>query len=218
MAQIYFTDGSELPVSNIYCIGRNYAAHAAELNNPLEPEPLVFIKPTSAILQECQDIQLPAFSSDVHFECELVLVVGRGGKHIAEDTALDHIAGYGVGLDLTARDLQAVAKQKGSPWTLAKGFDGAACLSRFLPRDTLANPATCRFSLDINGQRRQSGDCSQMLHPLPRLITLLSRYFSLQAGDLIYTGTPEGVGPLHAGDRLLLDLAGQLKAEFKVAG
>jgi 2-keto-4-pentenoate hydratase/2-oxohepta-3-ene-1,7-dioic acid hydratase in catechol pathway len=217
MPAIRFTDGSELAVANIFCIGRNYAAHAAELNNPIEPEPLVFLKPTSALLFEGAPLRLPPFSHDVHHECELVLAIGQGGKDIAEASALDHVAGYGIGLDLTARDIQAVAKQKGLPWTLAKGFDGAACLSRFLPANRLVNPQRISFSLDVNGSCRQQGDTTLMLHSLPKLIAYLSSRFTLQRGDLIYTGTPEGVAALHGGDVLTLSLADHLTATFTVA-
>lgn len=217
MPAICFTDGRELPVANIFCIGRNYAAHAAELNNPIEPEPLVFIKPTSALLHEGQPIALPAFSHDVHHECELVVALGQGGKHIPREAALGHVAGYGLGLDLTARDMQAVAKQKGLPWTLAKGFDGAACVSRFVSAAELPNPSEATFSLDVNGARRQNGDCRLMLHDLPSLIAYLSSRFTLQPGDLIYTGTPEGVAALHRGDMLVLTLPGLIEARFQVA-
>jgi 2-keto-4-pentenoate hydratase/2-oxohepta-3-ene-1,7-dioic acid hydratase in catechol pathway len=217
MPAISFTDGTQLAVANIFCIGRNFAAHAAELNNPVEPEPLVFIKPTSALLFEGSPLRLPAFSNDVHHECELVMAIGRGGKDIAEADALGHVAGYGLGLDLTARDIQALAKQKGLPWTLAKGFDGAACLSRFLPASQLPEPQSVTFTLNVNGSRRQSGDGRLMLHSLSRLIAYLSSRFTLQSGDLIYTGTPEGVAALQSGDVLHLSLAGKLDAHFTVA-
>lgn len=217
MPAIRFTDGREMTVANIFCIGRNYAAHAAELNNPIEPEPLVFIKPTSALLHEGEAIRLPAFSNDVHHECELVVAIGKGGKHIAHDTALEHVAGYGLGLDLTARDVQTVAKQKGLPWTLAKGFDGAACISVFVPVSALPDPSEATFGLDVNGVRRQSGECKLMLHDIPKLIAYLSSRFTLQAGDLIYTGTPEGVAALHGGDALDLTMPGLIHARFKVA-
>ncbi|WP_374356462.1 fumarylacetoacetate hydrolase family protein [Chitinimonas sp.] len=218
MPAIRFTDGNPLPVANIFCIGRNFAAHAAELNNPLEPEPLVFIKPTSAILQEGQAIVLPAWSTDIHHECELVLAIGKGGNDISADAALDHVAGYGLGLDLTARDLQTQAKQKGLPWALSKGFPGSACLSQFLPASKLVAPSASQFSLKVNGVQRQQGDCQLMLHTLPHIIAYLSSRFGLQSGDLVFTGTPAGVAALHSGDVLELSLnEGQLVARFSVA-
>ncbi|HEY9101275.1 fumarylacetoacetate hydrolase family protein [Chitinimonas sp.] len=217
MPSIHFQDGSARAVANIFCIGRNYAAHAAELGNQVEPEPVVFLKPTSALLEEGQPLRLPAFSQDVHHEAELVVLIGQGGKHIAPEAALQHVAGYALGLDLTARDLQTVAKQKGLPWTLAKGFDGSACVSRFVPAAALPAPGEATFSLDVNGQRRQSGDCRMMIYDLPFLIAYLSDRFTLQAGDLIYTGTPAGVAALQAGDQLALSLPGLIDARFEVA-
>ncbi|MFC4161121.1 fumarylacetoacetate hydrolase family protein [Chitinimonas lacunae] len=217
MAHIRLQDRSTRPVANIYCIGRNYAAHAAELGNQVEEEPVVFLKPTSALLPEGEPIRLPAFSNDVHFETELVLLIGQGGKSIAPHAAWSHIEGYGLGLDLTARDLQTVAKRKGLPWTLAKGFDGAAVLSEFIPAAAVTDPTTLSFSLDIDGERRQRGEIARMVFDIPTLLAYLSSRFTLQAGDLIFTGTPEGVGPLHSGNRLLLQLDGHLEARFDVA-
>ncbi|QDQ27623.1 fumarylacetoacetate hydrolase family protein [Chitinimonas arctica] len=217
MPSIFFNDGREIAVGNIFCIGRNYAAHAAELGNRVEPEPVVFLKPTSALLQVGQAIQLPDFSSDVHHEAELVLAIGRGGKRIDRASALDHVAGYGMGLDLTARDLQTAAKQGGLPWTLSKGFDGSACVSHFVPASALPKPDESSFSLEVNGELRQRGDCRLMVYDIPFLIEYLSTRFSLQAGDLIYTGTPAGVAALRSGDSLLLKLDGLIEAHFDVA-
>ena len=217
MKSIQFMDGSRHAVANIYCVGRNYAAHAAELGNAVEQEPFVFLKPTSALRGEGEPLQLPAFSSDVHYECELVLMIGQDAKHVLAEAALSHVLGYGVGLDLTARDLQAIAKEKGLPWTLSKGFDGAACVSRFIPASALPDPGQISFSLDIDGERRQSGDTRLMVHGIPALIAYLSSRYTLLAGDLIFTGTPQGVGPLCSGQQLALDLAGQVQARFDVA-
>ena len=217
MPHVHFQDGHARAVANIYCIGRNYAAHAAELGNQVEPEPVVFLKPTSALLEEGQPLRLPSFSQDVHHEAELVLLIGQGGKDIDPADALHHIAGYALGLDLTARDLQTVAKQKGLPWTLAKGFDGSACISRFVPASDLAAPGQAQFSLDVNEVRRQTGDCTLMIYDIPFIIGYLSSRFRLQAGDLIYTGTPAGVAALQSGDRLVLKLASLIEAKFEVA-
>lgn len=217
MPVIRFTDQRELPVANIFCIGRNYAAHAAELGNQVEPEPVVFLKPTSALLHESTPISLPPHAREVHYEGELVLAVGQGGKHIPRASALQHIAGYGLGLDLTARDLQSRAKEKGLPWSVAKGFDGSACVSAFLPAAALPEPGEAQFWLDLNGQRRQNGDARLMIYELPLIIEYLSSRFSLQAGDLIYTGTPAGVGALQSGDVLEMGLADLLRARFTVA-
>ncbi|WP_137938240.1 fumarylacetoacetate hydrolase family protein [Chitinivorax sp. B] len=218
MKQVYMQhDGQAVVVANIFCIGRNYAAHAAELGNQIEEKPLVFLKPTSAINSDGESIVLPTFSADVHYETELVLLIGKGGKHIAPDDALAHIAGYGIGLDLTARDIQSQAKAKGLPWTLAKGFDGAACVSHFLPAAELPDPGHCQFRMRQNGEIKQQGDTRLMLFNISYLIAYLSTVFSLSPGDLIFTGTPEGVGRLQSGDVVELDLANRLHAKFDVA-
>lgn len=206
----------DVAVGNIFCIGRNYAAHAAELNNPLEEEPLVFLKPTSALAGEGEPLRLPDYSSDVYHECELVLLIGKGGRDIAESEALDHVAGYGIGLDMTARDVQSAAKSKGHPWTKAKGFPTAACLSRLTPAAQVADPQRLSFELRVNGVLRQQGDTGLMLFPVAAIIAYLSRIYGLQAGDLIYTGTPEGVAAVRSGDKLSLTLDGLASAEWSV--
>ena len=217
MAFVSINDGRDMEVANIFCIGRNFAAHAAELGNQVEPEPVVFLKPTSALLAEGQSIVLPRFSQDVHHEAELVVLIGRGGKHIVRTEAMQHVAAYGMGLDLTARDIQSQAKAKGLPWAVAKGFDGSACVSRFVPADQLPQPGRAQFSLDVNGQRRQTGDCTLMIYDIPYIIEYLSDRFTLQAGDLIYTGTPAAVAAMKSGDVMELRLGELIHARFEVA-
>ncbi|WP_174875577.1 fumarylacetoacetate hydrolase family protein [Vogesella oryzae] len=207
--------GQPQRVNTVFCIGRNYAAHAAELGNAVEPEPLVFLKPNAALLPVGEPIRLPSYSSDVHYECELVVLIGEGGDDIAEADALRHVAGYGIGLDLTARDVQGEAKRRGLPWTKAKGFRGAACISSFVPATAL-DPAAANFTLHVNGELRQQGDSRLMLYPVATIISYLSRTYGLQAGDLIYTGTPEGVGPLQPGDQLQLALQHGPQAHWQV--
>ncbi|WP_293764608.1 fumarylacetoacetate hydrolase family protein [uncultured Aquitalea sp.] len=209
-------DGLEKPVANIFCIGRNYAAHAAELGNAVESEPMVFLKPTSALLREGEDIVLPGFSEDVHHETELVVLIGKGGDDIPVAEALSHVAGYGIGLDLTARDVQSLAKQKGAPWTKCKGFRHAACVSALVAADKVRDPQALSLRLDVNGAVRQQGSSCMMLFPVAYIIHYLSCVYGLQEGDLIYTGTPEGVAALHAGDALQLSLDGLLKAFWRV--
>jgi 2-keto-4-pentenoate hydratase/2-oxohepta-3-ene-1,7-dioic acid hydratase in catechol pathway len=216
MAHVIF-NGLSVRVGNIFCIGRNYAAHAAELGNPVEEEPLVFLKPTSALLLPGKPIVLPAFSRDVHHECELVLLIGKGGHDIDEANALSHVAGYGIGLDLTARDVQSQAKAKGQPWTKSKGFRGGACLSELIPASRVADPGALTFHLDVNGQTRQRGDTALMLFKVPYLVSYLSRVYGLSEGDLIYTGTPEGVAALQSGDHVELTLGDLVSAEWSVA-
>jgi 2-keto-4-pentenoate hydratase/2-oxohepta-3-ene-1,7-dioic acid hydratase in catechol pathway len=206
----------QVPVRNIFCIGRNYAAHIAELGNRPSDSPVVFIKPTSA-LNTRPAILLPSHSSDVHYETELVLLVGQGGKNIAEEQALSHIQAVGLGLDLTARDLQDKAKKAGLPWAVAKGFDDSATLTDFVPASQVPDWGQIEFHMHLNGQARQHGHVGNMIYSLPVLIAYLSRVFTLQAGDLIYTGTPEGVGALQAGDVLHLQCPGIVDAEFQVS-
>lgn len=210
-------DQTDLRVNNIFCVARNYLAHAAEMGASIGSEPVVFIKPNSAILQSGQAMQLPSWSKDVHHEAELVVAIGRGGKNISKDNALEHVAGYALGLDLTARDVQAEAKRAGMPWTLSKGFDGAAVLTQFVPASVIRNPFELEFTLEINGKSKQQADTRLMAFDVATLISWISSRFTLQTGDLIYTGTPEGVGQLHSGDQLKLTLGDLIEEKFVVA-
>lgn len=210
------TQTKAVQVRNIFCIGRNYSAHIAELGNRPEEDPVVFIKPTSALHGPGSPIVLPAHSSEVHYEAELVLLIGKAGKNIPEANALDHIAGYGLGLDLTARDLQTKAKQGGLPWAVAKGFDCAATVTPFVPSATIKNPFDIHFQMHLNGQLKQHGDVRKMLFSISQIVGYLSTVFTLQEGDLIFTGTPEGVGPLSRGDQIRLVLSDCLDTQFEV--
>jgi len=195
-------------IRTIYCIGRNYAAHARELNNPVPGEPVVFIKPASSVVADGESIVIPPQSTDVHYEAELVVAIGNVGKNIPVADAMKYVAGYGIGIDVTARDLQQVAKEKSLPWSIAKGFDTFAPLSNFVATSALPNPDDISYTLDINGERRQIGLTSHMLFPIPFLIHYLSGIFTLNPGDIIFTGTPEGVGKLNSGDKLTASLIG----------
>ncbi|EHL30473.1 fumarylacetoacetate hydrolase family protein [Legionella drancourtii] len=218
MKYVFFHNQKQaMPVANIFCIGRNYAAHIAELGNKQPEAPVVFLKPTSALSTEDNLIHLPAFSHHVDYETELVLLIGREAKHIKPEEALKCIAGYGVGLDLTARDVQSMAKEQGLPWTLAKGFDHAACVSKFVAADEIGDPSRLTFQMKQNGSHRQHGDVALMLFDIPYIIAYLSTMFTLQAGDLIYTGTPEGIGTVNNGDRFELNLDDKVSATFSVA-
>ncbi|HEY1059227.1 MAG TPA: fumarylacetoacetate hydrolase family protein [Limnobacter sp.] len=201
------TPSQTIAVQNIFCIGRNYAAHIAELGNKPAEDPVVFLKPTSA-LNTSDVIRLPSHSSDVHYETELVVLIGQGGKNISEDSAVRHVAGVGIGLDLTARDIQSKAKAAGLPWAVAKGFDDSATVSAFYPVSPGVHFDKMTFSMRLNGAVKQQGHVANMLYNVPTLIAHLSRMFTLQAGDLIFTGTPEGVGPLTPGDELSMELTG----------
>lgn len=206
-----------LPVNNIFCVGRNYVAHINELNSETPTEPLIFVKPNSSLLSG-STIVLPAFSQNVHYETELVLQIGQDCDAIEPEQAHTLIAAYAVGLDLTARDAQQQAKNKGLPWTKAKGFRGAACVSDFVLADRLPENGAITFSMDLNGVCRQMGNTALMIYPIQTLLVELVQTYGLRRGDLVFTGTPEGVGALQSGDVLTLDLHGGLvQAKFTVA-
>jgi 2-keto-4-pentenoate hydratase/2-oxohepta-3-ene-1,7-dioic acid hydratase in catechol pathway len=197
-----------LPIRTLFCIGRNYTEHAKELGNPVPVEPVVFLKPVSAVCFSGRSIVIPAQSNDVHHEVEIVVALSSGGKDIPESRALECVAGYGIGIDVTARDVQEKAKQKGLPWSVAKGFDTFAALSDFVPKSEISDPSRLSFELEINGAVRQKGRCVDMIFSIPAVISYLSSVFTLGRGDLIYTGTPAGVGRLRGGDALTVRLAG----------
>lgn len=194
--------GARFPVNRIFCIGRNYAAHAVEMgHDPNREPPFFFLKPATALQPEGTFL-CPAGAGEVHHEIELVVALRSGGKDIALDAAMDHVLGYGVGLDMTLRDIQAEAKKLGRPWDVAKGFDGSAPCGPLAPASKVGHPTKGGVTLSINGTVRQSGDLDQMIWKVPEIISTLSRYFRLLPGDLIMTGTPAGVGPVKPGDRL----------------
>lgn len=197
-----------LKPSKILCIGRNYVEHARELANPVPKQPLVFLKPPSALIGNGDIIILPGASNDVHHEVELVARIGRTAKHVSSDDGLTYIDAYAVGLDLTARDLQSIAKTKGHPWSVSKGFDTFSPLGEFVKASHIQDPQCLDISLQINGKLVQSGNTRDMIFPLPYLISYLSAIFTLEPGDLIYTGTPEGVGPVKDGDVLRAEVQG----------
>jgi len=210
-------EGQEVSVSSIYCVGRNYAEHIAELGNVQDAMPLVFLKPQRALVPDGASFNLPPYSSEVDYECELLLLIGRDADNLSPAEALSVVAGYGVGLDLTARDVQAELKKKGHPWTRAKGFRGSACVSDFVASARMLDPRRQRFSLRVNGETRQSGDTAMMLLGVAELVAWLSTEYGLLAGDLVYTGTPAGVGRIHAGDVLEAELNGLVSARWEVA-
>ena len=186
----------------IICIGRNYVNHAKELGNDIPTEPLFFLKPDTAIQPKGHPFFIPHFSNDIHYEVELVLKINKTGKHIEERFAHTYYDQIGLGIDFTARDIQEKCKAKGLPWEKAKGFDGSAQISRtFINKAELAlNNIT--FSLEKNGEQVQIGNSKDMLFSFDKIIAYISKFYTLQIGDLIYTGTPEGVGPVKAGDKL----------------
>ena len=195
-------------VGKIVCVARNYAEHARELGNPVPDQAVLFIKPASSIIADGGTVVIPAYANDCHHELELAVLIGCTGKDIAAAGALAHVAGYGVALDLTLRDVQADLKSKGLPWEIAKGFDTACPLSSFVPAASIADPQRLRLQLRVNGELRQDGTTADMLRPVARLISEASRCFTLEAGDILLTGTPSGVGPIKSGDRLEAEIEG----------
>ncbi|MEL6944535.1 MAG: fumarylacetoacetate hydrolase family protein [Bacteroidota bacterium] len=185
----------------IICIGRNYANHAKELNNAVPSKPLVFMKPPSALLVNNKPFYYPDFSKDIHYELEVVLKICRNGRHVQPEFAHKYYDQIALGIDFTARDLQAQCKEKGHPWEIAKGFDNSAVLSNFVSID-LVNRNSIEFYLTKNEERVQHGNTKDLIFPFDHLIVYVSKFFKLQQGDIIYTGTPAGVGPIQIGDVL----------------
>ncbi|WP_461643913.1 fumarylacetoacetate hydrolase family protein [Labilibaculum euxinus] len=200
----------------ILAIGRNYENHAKELNNPVPEEPVVFSMPDSALLKNNNDFYYPDFSKDIHHEVEVVVKICRVGKNIPLEFAHRYYDEIGLGIDFTARDIQAECKKKGLPWEKAKAFDGAAPISEFISKDKFRDVNQLNFHLDINGNRVQTGNTSNMIFSIDYLISYLSQYFTLKIGDLIYTGTPEGVGPVKIGDHLIAELEGEKMMDFSI--
>jgi fumarylpyruvate hydrolase len=191
------------PVGRIYCVGRNYAEHAREMgHDPDREPPFFFMKPAHAIVPNGATIPFPQATGDLHHEIELVVALGKGGANIAVEKALDHVWGYGVGLDMTRRDLQGEAKKMGRPWEMGKAFDDSAPCTALLPAATIGHPARGAIWLKVNGAIKQKGDLADMIWNVPETIACLSGLVTLQPGDLIYSGTPAGVGPVKAGDKL----------------
>ncbi|MFW5657837.1 MAG: fumarylacetoacetate hydrolase family protein [Bacteroidota bacterium] len=186
----------------IICIGRNYAEHAKELGNKIPEAPVFFMKPDTSLLLNNKPFYLPDFSTEIHHEAEIVIKINRLGKNIEKKFAHRYYDEIGMGIDFTARDLQRKAKEKGLPWEIAKSFEHSAPLGEFIPKSEIEDIYNIDFSLKINGTEVQQGNTRDMIFPFDELISYISRFFTLKIGDLIFTGTPEGVGPIKIGDRL----------------
>lgn len=199
----------------IFCIGRNYVDHAKELNNPVPSQPLVFMKPTSALLIKNRYFFYPEFTNNVHYEGEIVLKIGKNGKHIQPEFALSYIESIGYGIDFTARDIQQKMKEKGHPWEIAKGFDSSAAISDFKPFSSM-NPANISIQTFLNGEKVQDGNSKDLIFSFTDIIVHLSKYFTLQMGDYIYTGTPAGVGPIQIGDKIEGYINGEKMLECEI--
>ena len=200
----------------IIAIGRNYAEHAKELNNPVPTVPVIFMKPDTALLKDNKPFYHPEFSQDVHHEIELVLKVCKEGKHVSEKFAGNYFDEIGLGIDFTARDIQNKHKEKGLPWELAKSFDSSAPISTFIPKADFENLYNIDFKLDINGETRQVGNTKDLIFSFERIIAFVSQYITLKKGDLIFTGTPEGVSKVSVGDHLEGYLRGNKLLDFYV--
>ena len=200
----------------ILAVGRNYSEHAKELNNPVPTEPVVFLKPDTALLREGKPFFHPDFSNDIHYEVELVIKIGKEGKHIAEKFALNYIESIGIGIDFTARDIQEKCKQKGLPWEIAKAFDHSAPIGNFINITEFKDLKNISFSLKKNDEIVQSGNSSDMIFSFEQIISYLSKRFTLKKGDLIFTGTPAGVGKINIGDKYQAYIENQLLLSLEV--
>lgn len=209
--QHQYIDGTRIhfPLGKVVCIGRNYAEHAKELNNPVPTEPLLFIKPGSCVVGLEGGFSIPVDRGSVHYEAEIAVLIGKPlSRTPNEEEVLDAISGFAPSLDLTLRDVQSKLKDKGHPWEIAKSFDGACVLAPFVPGDAISDLAAIGIRLTINGEVRQDGSSADMIFPIVSVIQEMAGHFNLQPGDVILTGTPVGVGPLNQGDELVLELPG----------
>jgi 2-keto-4-pentenoate hydratase/2-oxohepta-3-ene-1,7-dioic acid hydratase in catechol pathway len=212
------TKNQDPRIMKIICIGRNYVEHARELNNPLPATPVFFLKPDTALVIKNRPFYYPDFSSDIHYETELVLKICKVGKSVPEKYAADFYDRIGLGLDFTARDLQQKCKEKGLPWEIAKGFDYSAPISQeFIAKEEFGDLKNIRFHLELNGEKVQEGNSGDMIFSFEKIISYVSQFMTLRTGDLIFTGTPAGVGPVKIGDRLeaFLERKSMLKCNIK---
>ncbi|MFS0825395.1 fumarylacetoacetate hydrolase family protein [Pseudomonas phoenicis] len=217
--QHQYVDGtrSHFPLGKVVCVGRNYAEHAKELNNPIPSEPLLFIKPGSCVVPAEGGFKIPEGRGSVHYEAEIAVLLGKPlSAGASPEQVLDAISGFAPALDLTLRDLQGTLKDKGLPWELAKCFDGACVLPPFVSPGTFADVNDIPIRLTINGEVRQDGNSAMMLNPIVAIVQHMAAQFYLQAGDVILTGTPAGVGPFESGDELVLELPGVSRFETRV--
>lgn len=209
--------GGRFPIRRIFCVGRNYADHVREMGaDPKSEPPIFFSKPADAVVQHGATIPFALNTDNLHYEVELVLAIGKAGVNISEADALDHVWGYGVGVDLTRRDRQTEAKKAGAPWDIAKAFDNSAPLGALRPASAIGHLGRGRIWLAVNGETKQDGDIADMIWNAPEIIAHLSRSWALQAGDLVFTGTPSGVGPLKPNDDVTCGIEGLAPLQFRI--
>jgi fumarylpyruvate hydrolase len=203
------TNGDDFPVRRVFCVGRNYAEHAREMGkDPERDPPFFFTKWAETVVPSGSSIAYPTETANYHYEAELVVAIGKSGRYISAENALDHVYGYATGLDMTRRDLQFQARDKGRPWDIGKNFEQASPLGLIHPASQIGHPATGAISLTVNGDTRQSADIADLIWPVPDIIRFLSTFYALEPGDIIYTGTPAGVGPVVPGDKIVVSIAG----------
>ncbi len=197
----------QFTIGKIVCLARNYAEHAKELGNETPAAPVLFMKPASSVIGDGEAVRIPAYSQECHYEVELAVLIGKKAQNVTAEQALEHVAGYGVGIDMTLRDVQNGLKAKGLPWEIAKGFDTSCPLSDFVPAASVPDPHNLRLKLAVNGEARQDGCSSDMIHRVPQIIAHISTIFTLEPGDIILTGTPAGVGKVCAGDVMTAEIS-----------
>ncbi len=217
MIQITFSNGEILTPTKIVCIGLNYTAHIAEMGSKRSHTPVIFLKPNSALHPILTPIPIPHNAGVVHHEVELAVCIGKTASHVSESDVFDHIAGYGLALDLTLRDMQKKAKETGQPWAIAKGFDHSCPVSSFVLKEEVGDVNNLDLKLEVNGSLRQQGNTAQMIFKLPELVAYISRFYTLEEGDILLTGTPAGVGPIQSGDIIHASISGVASINTTIA-
>ncbi|MDD2307997.1 MAG: fumarylacetoacetate hydrolase family protein [Desulfuromonadaceae bacterium] len=207
----------QFTIGKIVCLARNYAEHARELGNETPAAPVLFMKPASSVVGDGEAIKIPAYSQECHYEVELAVLIGTQCRSVSAEDVMKYVAGYGVAIDMTLRDVQNQLKAKGLPWEIAKGFDTSCPLSDFVPAAAVADPHSLNLKLAVNGEARQDGSSADMIHRLPQILAYISGIFTLEPGDVILTGTPAGVGPVRAGDVMTAEIASVGRLTISVA-
>ena len=217
MTRALIGTNQQFPIGKIVCLARNYAEHARELGNETPAAPVLFMKPASSVISDGETVHIPPYSQECHYEVELAVLIGKQCRGVSAENALESVAGYGVGIDMTLRDVQNQLKAKGLPWEIAKGFDTSCPLSDFVPARAVADPHALNLKLAVNGEGRQDGWSSDMINRIPQIIAHISAIFTLEPGDVILTGTPAGVGQVRAGDIMTAEIVSVGRLTIPVA-